>query len=111
MNVLNRRFNTLNCLDLDYHSFKTCFFQSKTQKKELYQECMQRNAITWKYIHSYSKFFSDYLKKKEKYVSTFLPNQTARTGSRRSSRASSGTSPKLSRRMTSRTPAKMREGS
>ena len=107
--MLNRRFNTLNCLDLDYNSFKTCFFQSKTQKKELYQECMQRNAITWKYIHSYSKLFSDYLKKKEKYISTFLPTQTARTGSRRNSTASSGTSPKLSTRMTSRIQVKMRE--
>ena len=109
MNVLNRRFNTLNCLDLDYNSFKTCFFQSKTQKKELYQECMQRNAITWKYIHSYSKLFSDYLKKKEKYISTFLPMQIARTGSRKNYRALSGIRPKQSTRMKSRTQAKMRE--
>jgi hypothetical protein len=35
MGELARGFAMINCLDLDYNSFKSSFFEGKNQKKEL----------------------------------------------------------------------------
>lgn len=66
MTVLNRRFNTLSCLDIDYNSYKGYYFQSRNQKQELYNDFIQRNTLIWRQINMYSKQFSVYLKRKER---------------------------------------------
>jgi hypothetical protein len=42
---LNRRFATVSCLDVDYASFKSLFFQSRTQTNELFEEILERNRF------------------------------------------------------------------
>jgi hypothetical protein len=55
MGGLTRRFATMSCLDLDYNSFKTVFFQSKNQKDELFHEMLQRNGFVYRQISLYSR--------------------------------------------------------
>jgi hypothetical protein len=64
MAILNKRYNTLGCLDVDYNSFKSYYFQSRSQKDDIYRESLQRNAFIWREINNYSKLFSEYLKKR-----------------------------------------------
>lgn len=69
MGGLTRRFATMSCLDLDYNSFKSIYFQTKNQKDELFKEMLQRNNLVYRQISLYSKEFEDYLKRREKQIS------------------------------------------
>lgn len=66
MSGVNRRFATLSCLDVDYNSFKTAFFQSRNQKNELFAEIFDRNHLVLREIANYSKLFQEYLRRREK---------------------------------------------
>jgi hypothetical protein len=68
MGGVTRRFSTMSCLDLDYNSFKTVFFQSKNQKDELFREMLQRNAFVYRQISLYSREFEEYLRRREKQI-------------------------------------------
>jgi len=66
MNDLNRRFNTMISMELDFNYFKSTFFLARGQNNELYDDILSRNSLVLKAYNSYSKHFQDYLKRKEK---------------------------------------------
>ena len=58
--VVNRRFATLNILDIDYMHYKGDFFQARTQKEELLKTCLQLNCLTQKTYSAYHKAHQRY---------------------------------------------------
>ncbi len=58
MTILNKGYHAINCLNLDYNFYKTTYFQSRTQKQELYNECFERNFFIHREISLYSKQFA-----------------------------------------------------
>jgi hypothetical protein len=76
MVVYNRRFSTISCLDLDYNSYKTyCYMSRSDSDDELLKDFLNRNLIVSKAILRYSKHFTDYLRKKEKTLSNYTVTQ------------------------------------
>lgn len=70
MIVYNKRFSTISCLDLDYNSYKSYFYMSRSDSDgELFKDLLNRNSIVSRAILRYSKHFTDYLRKKEKTIS------------------------------------------
>lgn len=72
MLVYNKRFSTISCLDLDYNSYKTyCYMSRSDSDEELFKDFLNRNSIVSRAILRYSKHFTDYLRKKEKTLSKY----------------------------------------
>ena len=65
--TINRRYATLNCIDLDYNTFKSYCFQSRTHQEELRKDLTQRNTIPFKTINNYTKKFKKYKSKVAKH--------------------------------------------
>lgn len=78
MNLLNRKYRTLACLDVEYHEFKQLFFRSRDSRNELYDDCFERNSFIYKEILRYSKQFSEFLEKRDQKICTIFIIQTGK---------------------------------